>query len=230
MAFAIAKACLRVKLTRLALAGALLLPVSAVAPFGVSPALANDDDLPFEQRIIRSLLGGSSGAGIDYRERSPLVVPPSLELPAPAVSPVAGNPDWPQDPDQNRRPAASRGGFASDEFERSQNPLSQRELQRGRRAGASRQQGPAETLNENQMGIPLTPSQLGESRSLFNLMTRAVTPEKVEPFQGEPPRQRLTQPPAGYLTPSGQQPYAPPGQGRAVWKPTLPDPAAGAER
>ena len=37
-----------------------------------------DDELTFEQKIIHSILGGGSGAGIDYRERSPLVIPPRV--------------------------------------------------------------------------------------------------------------------------------------------------------
>ena len=60
MVFAMARAALQ--RTRLAMAGALmLLPVFGAVPFGATPALADDDDVPFEQRIIRSLLGGNSG-------------------------------------------------------------------------------------------------------------------------------------------------------------------------
>ena len=47
------------------------------------------DGLTFEERIVDNLmtgLGAKSAAskGIDYRERSPLVVPPKLDLPPPA--------------------------------------------------------------------------------------------------------------------------------------------------
>ena len=45
-----------------------------------------DDDKTFEEKIIEGLMAGIGGTnmenrGIDYRERSPLVVPPKLDLP-----------------------------------------------------------------------------------------------------------------------------------------------------
>src|SRR5262245_63018847 len=40
------------------------------------------------------------GEGIDFRERAPLVVPPSRNLPPPQDgTPVTANPAWPKDPD-----------------------------------------------------------------------------------------------------------------------------------
>ena len=44
--------------------------------------------------------------GIDYRERSPLVVPPKLDLPPPAAAADVKAPNWPKDPDDARRKAA----------------------------------------------------------------------------------------------------------------------------
>ena len=48
-----------------------------------------DDDKTFEEKIIEGIMSGIGGTnmenrGIDYRERSPLVVPPKLDLPPPA--------------------------------------------------------------------------------------------------------------------------------------------------
>src|SRR5690349_4373494 len=57
-----------------------------------TPVFAGDDDddaePSFEQKIIRNLMHGIGAVdgtekGIDYRERSPLVVPPKLSLPPP---------------------------------------------------------------------------------------------------------------------------------------------------
>ena len=56
-------------------------------------------------------IGGTNmeNRGIEYRERSPLVVPPKLDLPPPAATAAeAKAPNWPKDPDEQRRKAASR--------------------------------------------------------------------------------------------------------------------------
>ena len=71
-----------------------------------------DDDRTFEEKIIDNLMTGIGGKnmeskGIEYRERSPLVVPPKLDLPPPAGAAAevkASN--WPKDPDDARRKAA----------------------------------------------------------------------------------------------------------------------------
>ena len=48
-----------------------------------------DDEKTFEEKVIEGIMRGIGGTnmenrGIDYRERSPLVVPPKLDLPPPA--------------------------------------------------------------------------------------------------------------------------------------------------
>ena len=48
----------------------------------------DDDDKTFEEKIIEGIMSGIGGTnmenrGIEYRERSPLVVPPKLDLPPP---------------------------------------------------------------------------------------------------------------------------------------------------
>ncbi len=72
----------------------------------------DDDDKSIEDKIIGGIIAGIGGTnmenrGIDYRERSPLVVPPKLDLPPPAASAdpkkVA---NWPKVPDEARRKAA----------------------------------------------------------------------------------------------------------------------------
>ena len=44
--------------------------------------------------------------GIDYSERSPLVVPPTRDLPPPVAAAPPSTPDWPKDPDIKRRARA----------------------------------------------------------------------------------------------------------------------------
>ena len=61
----------------------------------------DEDDKTFEEKIIEGIMRGIGGTnmenrGIDYRERSPLVVPPKLDLPPPAgTSAEVKAPNWP---------------------------------------------------------------------------------------------------------------------------------------
>ena len=71
----------------------------------------DEDDTTFEEKIIEGIMKGIGGTnmenqGIDYRERSPLVVPPKLDLPPPAADGRREGPNWPKDPDD----AAPQGG------------------------------------------------------------------------------------------------------------------------
>ena len=75
------------------------------------PARAGDDDRTFTEKVSDGFYGMIRGTnmdnrGIDYRERSPLVVPPTLDLPPPASAsadvPIA---NWPKDPDERQRKA-----------------------------------------------------------------------------------------------------------------------------
>src|SRR5215212_2567963 len=71
-----------------------------------------DDEKTFEEKIIEGLMAGIGGTnmenrGIDYRERSPLVVPPKLDLrPPEGAKAEIKAPNWPKDPDEARRKAA----------------------------------------------------------------------------------------------------------------------------
>src|SRR5215475_13252150 len=94
----------------------------AAAAFGIGlvmaagPVRAGDDDdddgMTFEEKIIDNIMRGVGGTnmenrGIEYRERSPLVVPPKLALPPPGSAPAESKiANWPKDPDEARRKAA----------------------------------------------------------------------------------------------------------------------------
>src|ERR1700739_1401779 len=95
----------RTKAARAALAG--LFGITLVFAAGAA-ALAEDDqdEDTFEQKIIKNIMKGM-GADvdkdrIDFRERSPLVIPPSHDLPPPQEATTINNPAWPKDPDKQK--------------------------------------------------------------------------------------------------------------------------------
>lgn len=91
----------------------------AVIPLGIclamtaGPARAGDGDgdKTISERIMDGFYNTIRGTsmdnrGIDYRERSPLVVPPKLDLPLPAASTNDVKVEnWPKDPDERQRKA-----------------------------------------------------------------------------------------------------------------------------
>lgn len=189
-----------------------LLAGLAVAANGTRPAVAeSDDELTFEQRIIHQImgaLGAQTGAGIDYRERSPLVVPPSRELPRPEDPHAApASASWPRDPDlKARKPVPVRLRGARDQQLKADDSLVllPSELNRpGARPGAGRVTTP-EVDQNTQQGRRLMPSALGYKGGIFGSIFGR---EEEAKFAGEPPRTSLTDPPAGLQTPSPTQPY-----------------------
>ena len=87
-----------------------IVPLSLGLIMTTGMARAADDDRTFSEKLSDSFFGTIRGTnmdsrGIDYRERSPLVVPPTLDLPPPAAGTADAAPNWPQDPDERRRKA-----------------------------------------------------------------------------------------------------------------------------
>lgn len=172
-------------------------------------AQEEDDDgsagMTFEQKLIHQFmtgLGATNGRGnsnIKYRERSPLVLPPSANLPTP--QPAARNAapaNWPKDPEEvERRALASAKRQSPEEASR---PLMPSELAKGR-TGARRGVEQNPQPGAENPGRALKPNELGYRGGLFGSI---LTPQKEEaaPFTGEPERATLTDPPTGYQTPS----------------------------
>jgi hypothetical protein len=194
-----------------------LLVFSAAAVLGSGPARAADDDVSFDQKIMRGIMDGlglkrDGEPGISYRERAPLVIPSGRELPPPEQSDAASNnPAWPKDPDVERRKADTameKNRNISDEREREQNPLRPDQLTPGAR-GKKRQQAARDDGYQapaSGFGSQLMPSELGYKGNLYDAMFGKKKEEQAK-FTGEPPRTSLTEPPAGYQTPSPDQPY-----------------------
>lgn len=184
--------------------------------FSVAPAFAQEEeddtsDMSFEQSIIHQLMtgigavNGRNSKGINYRERSPLVLPPSADLPTPQAG-AARAPNWPKDPDEMERAAAAAAAKAPRQsYEDARRPLMPSELAKGKKrqttTAADQQPG-----QQRDAGRALLPSELGYKGGLFG---NILTPGKEETavFTAEPPREALTAPPAGYQTPSPNYAY-----------------------
>ena len=188
-------------------------------------ARAEDDDdsnknsiWNLDQRILgdfmRSLgLRNGNESQIDYRERSPLVVPPNRNLPPPEASASPRSPAWPVDPDVKRKREASAKRKTQDyrgyDIEREGRALTPSELNPpgARTTGSATSGTPAGSSTAE--GKPLLPSELGYFGGLFTAQGFGFGAQKDEfgTFTAEPPRTSLTAPPVGYQTPSPAQPY-----------------------
>jgi len=167
----------------------------------------DEDDKTFEEKIIDGIMKGMGAtnmddSSIDYRERSPLVVPPKLDLPPPASAAAEKPaPNWPKDPDEARRKAAvaARKKAKPDPIEAGR-ILTPGELNAARTTTRT----PANAGDSSLPGDPganaiLSPSQLGFT-GFTNIFGGNTT--ETAPFKGEPTRDSLVQPPPGYQTPS----------------------------
>ena len=197
-------------LTRAARLSAIALGVGLLFASNAARAGDDEDEPTFEEKIITGIMHGLGGvnmdnSGIDYRERSPLVVPPKLDLPPPASSAAEVKvPNWPKDPDEARRKAmiAARKKTNKDPMEQSR-ILTPSELNSARTAGSNG--GTAVSDSATPGGDPgknaiLSPSQLGYNGGFSGLFKGNKA--EVAPFKGEPTRDSLTMPPEGYQTPS----------------------------
>lgn len=198
----------RLALRALRLLGAAL-GIGLVLASGLAYAGDDDDDdeddgRQFEHRMIDKLMRGLGGSkmgdsDINYRERSPLVVPSKIELPPPASRSAKPAPNWPKDPDEAARKAAiEEAKKPAMTPEQARMPLMPSELaQKGPRSTVRKDDTPG---NGNYPSI-LSPSQLGYTGGLFSTLFKSNEGETAE-FKGEPEREDLTQPPKGYQTPS----------------------------
>jgi len=174
--------------------------VGTVLILSAATARADDDDdgKSFDKKIRDNLMGAlgiKSGNDIDYRERSPLVLPPRIDLPTPQANATTNAPNWPVDADQKRK--REETAPRRDEVEESR-PLRPSELNVGA-AQRSRTQGgnAAEFDGKNRQDT---------TGSIFSNMFSGGKQESAK-FSQEPPRTTLTEPPVGYQTPSPDQPY-----------------------
>ncbi len=196
--------------------------ILTVLPQGAARAQDDDDRNSIWNLDKRVIDGFARGLGlkspndrdIEYRERSPLVLPPSRDLPPPQAEGANRTAEWPVDPDQARRKAAAvkkrpTNSRAMDEDYQMRN-LSPSELggsdptgtvRAARRGSDGKDADKLEGANEQ-------PSKLGYFGGLFSWNGLwGGKKEEYGTFTKEPPRTNLTEPPVGYQTPSAEQPY-----------------------
>jgi hypothetical protein len=174
--------------------------------------LAGDDDSTMSSGTsiydkILQTIGVEGGDNIQYGERSPLVVPPTRDLPPPVADrppPVAG---WPVDPDLTRSAKAKPKEKVKphqDYVIESSRVLAPSELNVPGTAPPPGQRDPrADPEAQDSSPAATQPNK----PSLFSNLTNVFKKEQYATFTGEPARGTLTDPPPGYLTPSADQPY-----------------------
>jgi hypothetical protein len=200
-------------LTRALRLSAVALGVGLLMASSVARAEDDEDEKTFEEKIIEGIMAGIGGTnmenrGIDYRERSPLVVPPKIDLPPPvSAKSEVSDPNWPKDPDEARRKADRKARQkAKPTPMEAARPLTPSELNVGRTAAPQRTSNdPVQPGNSFNNPI-LSPSQLGFEGRFTDLFGGGNKSES-KTFTDEPPRQSLTEPPPGYQTPSPNYAY-----------------------
>ena len=193
---------------------AVALGITLVVAAGAARAGDDDEEEPqesFEQGFFRKAIQGLGGqtmedSKIEYRERSPLVVPSKIDLPPPASGKPKLSTNWPKDPtEQARRDAIAAAKEGPADPIQATRPLMPSELAARPKAKPRQAEGvvPGAQTYTNQI---LMPSELGSKGNLFSNMFGGQKEEKAV-FKEEPKREALTQPPSGYQTPSPNYAY-----------------------
>ena len=141
-------------------------------------------------------LGGRRAEKIDYQPRAPLVLPPSSgQLPPPAESAAAANPQWPDDPDKRKANDEERFAEGSEdavtpEYARRLRPL----------AGM----GPAQQAEAPKLHDRHDPTDVLRNKNQGETFKAALAEQQGLGSAGE--RRYLTQPPVAYREPAATAP------------------------
>jgi hypothetical protein len=190
----------------------LTLGIAFATAAGPARAADDDEDKGFSAKIIddikTTIKGGTNidDGRIQYRERSPLVVPSNLDLPPPdkASAPQAKAPNWPKDPDEGRRRESAKkkkkeepGAF--DNYFGSFLPTKPSAVA----AAPEEPQGPPPPPRPDNFTDRDNPVY-DRAGNLWGGVSGFFGSSKTETvqFKGEPTRETLTQPPTGYQTPA----------------------------
>ncbi len=164
------------------------LVLGLVVGLNTSAARAGDDDNgPSAWSKLMQSLGLKKSVTADtdlkYTERPPLVVPPTRDLPPPAAGPAPA-PDWPREPTVKHHKQAKGKVVVVQPA-----------------APAAGDGAPAPANAPPPVANPETPKKSWYNPSSW------FNKEEYATFTGEPARENLTDPPAGYRTPSPYEPY-----------------------
>lgn len=188
-------------------------------------AADDDDDALLDTKIVRGILKGlglrRDEPNIDYRERSPLVLPADKQLPQPETSSPTKTAGWPDDPDlkkakKRKDDERNRKPYTEGVDDR---PLLPSQVSGGSASGTTGStprggEAPGRPIEETSR--PSSQAELGAKGLFSNIGSLWAPKEEYSTFTGEPPRASLIDPPAGYRTPSPNQPF---GVGKEKWKP-----------
>lgn len=177
----------------------------------------------FERGIMDNVMSSIGGRRIEdgtinYRERSPLVIPSNTNLPPPMTGKVKLAPNWPKDPDEaERKRAREEASKPAMSPEQARMPLMPSELAaKTARKGRNDTTAASTSNNPSDSSFMLSPSQLGYNGGLFS-GAFSSSKEETATFTGEPERGELTEPPKGYQTPSPNFAYGVgPGKGKEL--------------
>jgi hypothetical protein len=183
-------------------AGLVLEALLIIASGGVALA---QDDTPLQDKIYNGIMAPfrrepAPERSIEYRERSPLVIPPTTELPTPQ-SASAPPPAWPKDAPRPPKRAATKKDKSSSGAqakEASEPVVDGDHLSRLKGTvfdvfkGSTDETGNSADRFSNLNG------------SIFDVFTGGANEGT---FTGEPPRESVIEPPPGYQTPSPAHPY-----------------------
>jgi hypothetical protein len=226
--------------------------LGVLATGGISAVRAADDGSNDDTAIAKILqkLGlkapPDQSPDITYSERSPLVVPPTRDLPPPVADAPPGT-DWPKDAAKPRKhvrskspppapapvatvPAAPAAEAGTAAVQPGQAPQGAQPPQPGQAAQ------PAQPGQAAQGAQPAPPGQTGTVARVPNPTPQPTSwwnpktwfnREEYANFSTEPPREDLTDPPAGYRTPSPDQPYGVGPEHKAKTETTVPNATTG---
>ena len=178
------------RLRRAAAAAAVALALALAWSAGSARAEDADDDenVPLDSKIFRQFmkdlgLKREGDAMIDYRERAPLVVPPSRDLPPPRdeAEVAAKTTAWPKDPDVNRRKqeaaavkARLKGNVTVEEQMRALRPD---ELDKPGAGNKQSADSKAPGASGDDQSRPMMPSDLGtKTEKIFGSIWSSFTP------------------------------------------------------
>lgn len=163
---------------------------------GSMPAMAGDDGSGSILSGFMDILGAnpkSEPPHISYVERPPLVVPPHMDLPKPERPVALGNPNWPHDPDARTSNGKANWFTHPYSLERDSRGSSQAELQAHRLApGTPSRAGGYNPCDFNASSNACTMAKWSDLKP-----SKTKVPDQLTAGQ-EPPREDLTDPPAGY--------------------------------